>query len=731
MKDKILEVLKLTRNNALNMEEIYNKIYHNEIDMNILNSLKEEINKLQEEHLVYCVNSKKGLYTLNPFREGIFHIRRNKDVIVTCDLGDIKIEKSKTYGALEGDKVLIRITDFNYSLGSIKEIIERKGLIGEVKTIKGKRFVMANDTLYMIKLPNSIVDGMLVGIKVDKKKIGRYYNATLDRVICHKNAPRVDEFKILYDHGFNNNYEEEIKEELKSIPSEVRKIDFINRKDLTDKTIFTIDGDDTKDIDDAISIEKKGNNYLLGVHIADVSYYVKENSYIDKSAREKGTSVYMPGVVFPMYPVFLSNGICSLNPDVDRCSISCVMEIDKNGKLVDFDIFKSIIHSRIQMTYKKVNKILDENIVDEKYKLYVDDLKLMKELADILHNMRIKRGSLDFDREEIKIETDINGKVTSISKRTSGTGENLIEDFMLMANECVATYIYNMGLNSIYRVHDLPSEERLIKTINVIKNYGEKLDIKLNVKDPKIIQKLLNELKNSPKFNIYSYMLLRCMAKAEYSNINDGHFGIGIDAYKNEAYTHFTSPIRRYPDTTIHRILTNILEGNIEKIESNLYKDNVIDIAVHSSIMEQEATACEKEADKMKMAEYMEQFVGKTFEGFISGFTMHGMFVCLDNLIEGRVGFNTMDDYYNYNEDLEIIVGEKNKKVYKLGDKVKVKLVKSCKETREIDFEIVTNNNKSNNKPNINTKNVDKHTKNRTNNKKNTNKKVKKHGNIK
>ena len=339
MKDKILEVLKLTRNNALNMEEIYNKIYHSEIEMDKFNSLKEELNKLQEEHLVYCVNSKKGLYTLNPFREGILHIRRNKDVIVTCDLGDIKIEKAKTYGALEGDKVLIRITDFNYSLGSIKEIIERKGLIGEVKTIKGKRFVMANNNLYMIDLPNSIVDGLLVGIKVDKKKIGRYYKATLDRVICHKNAPRVDEFKILYDHGFNNNYEEEIKEELKSIPSEVRKIDFINRKDLTDKTIFTIDGDDTKDIDDAISIEKKGNNYILGVHIADVSYYVKENSYIDKSAREKATSVYMPGVVFPMYPVFLSNGICSLNPDVDRCSISCVMEIDKNGKLIDFDIF--------------------------------------------------------------------------------------------------------------------------------------------------------------------------------------------------------------------------------------------------------------------------------------------------------------------------------------------------------------------------------------------------------
>ena len=362
-----------------------------------------------------------------------------------------------------------------------------------------------------------------------------------------------------------------LKEELKSIPSEVRKIDFINRKDLTDKTIFTIDGDDTKDIDDAISIEKKGNNYILGVHIADVSYYVKENSYIDKSAREKATSVYMPGVVFPMYPVFLSNGICSLNPDVDRCSISCVMEIDKNGKLIDFDIFKSVIHSRIQMTYKKVNKILEENIIDDEYKLYVNDLKLMKELSDILHNMRVKRGLLDFDREEIKIETDINGKVTNISKRITKTGENIIEEFMLMANECVATYIYNMGLTSIYRIHDIPNEERLIKTINVIKNYGEKLDIKLNVKSFKVVQKLLEELKNSPKYNIYSYMILRCMAKAEYSNVNEGHFGIGIDSYKNEAYTHFTSPIRRYPDTTIHRILTNILEGNIEKIESSAY----------------------------------------------------------------------------------------------------------------------------------------------------------------
>lgn len=731
MREKILEVLKLTRNNALSIEEIYNKIFHNSAEDKILNKIKEEMEILQQEHLVYCVNSKKNLYTLNPFREGIFHIRRNKETYVTCDLGDIIIDKSKSYGALDGDKVLIRITDFNYNLGTIKEIIERKGVIGEVKTIKSKRFVLVDKDLYMIDLPNSIVDGMLIGIKIDKKKSGKYYKAQLDRVICHKNAPRVDELKILYDHGFYNNYEEEIKEELKSIPSEVLEQDFIGRKDLRNKTIFTIDGDDTKDIDDAVSIEKENDDYILGVHIADVSYYVKENSFIDKSAREKATSVYMPGVVFPMYPVELSNGICSLNPNVDRCSISCVMKIDKRGKIIDFDIFKSIIHSRIQMTYKKVNKILDENIIDDNYTPYVKDLKLMKELADILHVMRINRGSLDFDREEIKIETSYNGKVTNITKRTSGTGENLIEDFMLMANECVATYIYNMGLNSIYRVHDFPNEERLIKTINVIKNYGEDLNVKISAKDPKAIQKILINLKEKPKFNIYSYMILRCMAKAEYKNVNYGHFGIGIDASKNEAYTHFTSPIRRYPDTTIHRILSNILNGNIEKIQSNEYKNNIIDIATHSSIMEQEADSCEKEADKMKMSEYMQQYIGKDFDAFISGFTMHGMFVCLDNLIEGRVGFNTMDDYYNYNEDLEMIIGEKSKKVYKLGDKVKVKLVKSCKETREIDFEIVKNNKNSNNNSKINSKNVFKINKKRTKDSKNINKKVKKHGNIK
>lgn len=690
MRERILEILKLTRNNAISMQDVYNKIYHTEFDEKQFNIIKSTMNELLEEKLIYCINSKKGLYTLNPFKEGIFHVKRNGEYYVLSNGEYIVINDNKSFGALEGDKVLVRITDFNYMIGNIKEIIERHGIVAEIKTIKNERFAVVGREKYKIDIDNSIVDGMLVGIKIDKTKVSKYYRCTLDKIIGHKNAPRLDEKKILYEYGINDEFSDETILELKDIPSEIDVNDIKNRKDLRNKMIFTIDGDDTKDIDDAISLEiLPNNNYLLGVHIADVSYYVKENSNIDKDAREKGTSVYMPGVVSPMYPVQLSNGICSLNPNVDRFAISCDMEFDQEGSLINFDIYKSVICSNIQMTYNKVNQILDEDIIPEGYEKFVDTLKQMKKLADILHKMRIKRGSLDFDSHEIKINVDDKGKVIDIGIRIQGTGENLIEDFMLAANETVATYIYNMGLNSIYRVHDLPDEERLQKTVGIIKSYGEKLELNINMKDPKNLQNILAKLKTSKNYDIYSSMILRCMAKAVYMNINEGHFGIGISSRKGEAYTHFTSPIRRYPDTTVHRILTYILDGSIEKIQNENYKANLIDIANHSSEMEVIADSVEKEADKMKMADYMSNYIGKEFEGKIVGFTNHGMFVQLENFVEGRVGYNTMDDFYNYNEEMEIIIGEGSKKTYRLGDRIKIIVTKANKESREIDFEIV------------------------------------------
>ena len=292
----------------------------------------------------------------------------------------------------------------------------------------------------------------------------------------------------------------------------------------------------------------------------------------------------------------------------------------------------------------------------------------------------------DFDSSEIKINVDDGGKVLNIEKRHQGVGENLIEDFMLMANEVVATYIYNLELPSIYRVHDYPNEERLIKVCNVIKTYGEDFDSKISIRNPKVIQKLLKQLKPCKNFDIYSNMILRCMAKACYKTVNEGHFGIGIDYHKNEAYTHFTSPIRRYPDTSVHRVLKDILDGNCKDMTSDSYKNNLLDIANHSSQMEKVADNCERSADKMKMASYIKPFVGKSFNGRITGFTYNAMFVVLENLVEGRLDFKEMDDYYNYNEDLEVVVGERKKKVFRLGDSIKVKVIKADEKEKIIDF---------------------------------------------
>jgi ribonuclease R len=385
----------------------------------------------------------------------------------------------------------------------------------------------------------------------------------------------------------------------------------------------------------------------------------------------------------------LSNGICSLNPNVDRLAISCVMEIDSSGKLIDVDIFKSVIHSRKQMTYKKVNKILNDNIVPEGYEDFVGDLRTMNDLAGMLNKSRIKRGMLAFDLPEVKIIINDEGKVEEITKRQQDTGEKLIEDFMLAANECVATYVYNMDLDFVYRVHDLPSEERLKRVVGVIKSYGFDIKTKINVGNPKVIQNLLEEIKDTEYNQVFTSMILRCMAKASYEVYNEGHFGIGINSNNGEAYTHFTSPIRRYPDTMVHRVLTDIIAGDFSKFEGKDYKSDLAAMAKKSSENEVLADRCGREADKMRMAEYMFSFIGEKFKAKIVGFTMHGFFVQLDNLIEGRVGLNTMNDFFNYNEDLEILVGQRSGKVYKLGDEIEVKLVKAEKASREIDFEVV------------------------------------------
>lgn len=687
MEEKILEIVKVSRNNGLTKQEVYKKLAYTNLSFE---DFEEVFDDLLNQNKIY--NTGKDKYTLNPFEKGEVLITKKGVILVKTKDDTIEISKDE-FNCVTGDKVLIRITDFNQKRGTIKEVLNRKGLIAEVKNDNKKKYAIVRERdkkqVYELKTNQNLVDGMIIGIKIDKNRKDKNPVATVDRVFGHKNKPRIDEEMILYENNFGYEWSKEVLEELKHIPSEVSEKDKQNRRDLRSKTIFTIDGDDTKDIDDAISIEKLSNgNYLLGVHIADVSNYVKEGSAIDKEAYQRATSVYMNSVVNPMYPVELSNGICSLNPEVDRLALSVEMEIDKTGKLINYDIFESVINSRKQMTYKNVNKILNDEEIPEGYEDFQEDLKILYELSKILENNRIKRGYQEFDIPEIKVITDENGNPIDFIKRETGKGEKLIEMFMLAANETVATYVYQMNIPFIYRDHDIPNEEKLKKVTSVIKSYGENIDTKGKVLSSKYIKDLLEQLKNTQKTVTYSNMILRSLAKATYESYNIGHFSLGINSDIGEAYTHFTSPIRRYPDTTVHRVLKSILRGDIEKLYTDYHKAKMSEIAKHSSTQEQNSDKCERESNKMKSAEYMQNYIGEIYQGVISGFTNSGMYVELPNLIEGRVGYNTMDDFYDYDEELETLIGERTKKVYRLGDEVEVKVVKASKELREIDFEI-------------------------------------------
>ena len=691
MEEKILEILKVSRNNGLSKQEVYKKLAYTNLSFE---DFEEVFDDLQTRQEIYQTGKDK--YTLNPFKEAEIQITRKGLILAKTDKDTYEISEDQ-FNCLTGDKVKIRITDFNQKKGTIKEVLDRKGTPAEVKIENGKKYAIVrnkeNETKYELKTDENLVDGILIGIKLEKNRKDKQPVATLDRIFGHKNKPRLDEEIILYENNFNYEWPEEVKKEIKYIPSEVSEEEKKGRRDLRNIEIFTIDGDDTKDIDDAISLDKLENgNYLLGVHIADVANYVKEGTAIDKESYERATSVYMNTVVNPMYPVELSNGICSLNPETDRLAMTAEMEINPKGKVVNYDIFESVIHSRKQMTYKNVNKILKSEEVPEGYEPFQNKLKEMYELSKILKKNRQTRGYQEFQTSEIKVETDENGIPTEIGKREDGPGQKLIEMFMLAANETVATHIYNMGIPSIYRDHDKPNEEKLKKVTEIIKNYGETFKTKGKVLSPKYLSSLLEELKETQKYETYCNMILRSLAKATYESYNIGHFSVGINSDKREAYTHFTSPIRRYPDTTVHRVLKMIFQMQTEKLYSKEHKEKMAAIAKHSSIQEQNADKCERESNKMKTAEYMENILkenqNEIYEGIISGFAATGMYVQLPNLIEGRVGYNTMDDFYHYDDEQEIIIGEKTGKIYRLGDKVTVKLTKASKMLREIDFEI-------------------------------------------
>ena len=521
--------------------------------------------------------------------------------------------------------------------------------------------------------------------KADKSAEGK-----IIEIIGYIDQAGVDMLSLVKEYDLPYEFPEPVIKEAKKISQEIDEKDIVNRKDLRDEEIFTIDGEDAKDLDDAVNVKKLPNgNYILGVHIADVSHYVKEGSFLDKEAIARGTSVYMLDRVIPMLPVELSNGICSLNAGKDRFAISCIMEIDKNGQVVSSDIFKSVINVTERMSYTNVQKILDnsDKEVIARYSKYIEHFKLMEELAHILKKRREKAGSLNLDIPETKVILDERGIAVDITKYELKFANEIIEQFMLTANETVAEKFFWLEAPFIYRVHEAPDMEKVSELNKFLFNLGYRVKCKKEEVHPTAFAEVLNEVKGKPEERVVSTLVLRTLKVARYESENKGHFGIA-----SKYYCHFTSPIRRYPDLFIHRIISRYLKQgyNLDDEEIAKYRTQATKYAEESSEREKIAQKVERESVDIKMAEYMESHIGEEYDGIISSITSFGVFVELENTVEGMIRFDKLgDEYFIYDEDHKTLLGEKTKTMYHIGDKLRIRVIRADKNSRQIDFERV------------------------------------------
>ncbi|MGD9679419.1 MAG: ribonuclease R, partial [Vulcanibacillus sp.] len=614
---------------------------------------------------------------------------------------DVYIQANDINGAMNGDHVLVRLNNKSSGArpdGEIIRILKRANteIVGIFSGGEQYGFVIADDKRISrdIFIPkpkiNGAVEGHKVIVRIDKYPEGRMSpEGEVIEILGHKDDPGVDILSIIRKFALPESFTKEVLDEADAIIDDIDDNEISKRRDLRSKKIVTIDGEDAKDLDDAVSIEKLENdNYLLGVHIADVSHYVKESTDLDREAYGRGTSVYLVDRVIPMLPQRLSNGICSLNPNVDRLTLSCEMEINSRGEVVKHNIFKSIIKTNERMTYSNVRKILEDETPEliERYGDLIDDFKLMKDLALLLRKKRMNRGAIDFDFDEAKIIVDDNGKPIDIIKRERSISEQLIEEFMLMANETVAEHFYWLQVPFLYRIHEDPDQEKLFSFAEFVTNFGYVVRGLGNKIHPRALQALLEEIEGTPEQTIISTVLLRSMKQARYDAEPLGHFGLSV-----EYYSHFTSPIRRYPDLQIHRIISEVLEkGNLSSERLGFLKSIMSTVAEHSSDRERLAVDAERETEELKRAEYMLDKIGEEFEGMISSVTSFGMFVELDNLVEGLIHVSYLtDDYYYYHDKQYALIGERTGKIYRIGDAVKVKVVKVNMIEHTIDFELV------------------------------------------
>lgn len=696
MENQILNFFKENKNKSFSLD-ILQKTFMVEKEI-LITYLKG----LEQNNLIIFENNEYKLMP-NNYIAGIIQSTKKGNHYLNLENGErIYIKAEDLNGALNFDSVIVEICEDNSKkkTGIVKKIIHRKNpnIVCEVKNIKGIKNLTAFNIPINTKftfdknLLDKLVDGDRIVVKLSTEKINDCFKADFVSYLCHKDDPDKDIKTIAISKDFVLEFSEEALEEVKKIPTVVSESEIKDRFDLRNKIIFTMDGSHTKDMDDAISLDILPNgNFELGVHIAHVSNYVKYDMAIFKEAFERGTSAYLLDYVIPMIHHLLSNGICSLNEGEDRLTRSCIIEIDKYGKIVDYKIFKSAIHSNKKMTYEDVNQILENNIIPDGYEEYVEVLKKMEELSDILSNKREKKGSLNFLSDEIKVSIDNQGKAIDFNLVNHGRAEKLIENFMIIANEVIASHIYWQNLPFIYRIHECPTENILNNTIDFISDLGYRINTIKDCNNPKVLQSILKNLEDHEDFPILSNLLLRSMKRAVYSTNNIGHFGLASDIY-----THFTSPIRRFPDLMVHTLLDeyeNMYENNCQNYDRlNELEMFLKEACNHSSYKERQADLAEEEANKFKMMEYMKQYVGQSFEATILMIDNYHVSLKTDNLITGKATIEDIkNDSFIFDVDKCKLIGKHTRQQYKIGNKVSVTVKAVCPEEKEIYFYINEN----------------------------------------
>lgn len=608
-------------------------------------------------------------------------------------LDDIFIAERDLNGSMHNDRVVVSVkaTGGRRMEGRVIQILERgfERIVGVLKIIKKIAYVTPDDVKFGkdISIPLGKINGANNGDKV-VVKITRYYaskrnpDGEVVEVLGKPNEIDTEVLAILRGYNLYNTFPKRVMEMAETLPESINKSDYPNREDFTDKIIFTIDGEDTRDIDDAISLEiNERGNRVLGVHIADVGEYVKQDNIFDKEAFKRGTSVYFPNLVLPMLPRQLSNGICSLNERVDRLALSCLMEFDGAGNVINHKVCESIINSKRRFTYTKVQAIFEGD--REENPEIIEVLLNMRGLAKQLEEARIKRGAIEFNIPEVQVGLNELGDVLTLTKREQNESHKLIESFMVIANETIATHYLNEKLPFVYRIHETPDAEKLQRLVTMVNNFGIQHDINIEDCQPKDIQSLLKDIKDTPCEYVLNKIALRCMKKAKYSPDCVGHYGLA-----SPKYCHFTSPIRRYPDLTIHRIIKESLHGKIDEKRRVALKEFVNMSSMQSSEREKNAEAVERDVDDLYRTFYMTHHVGEEFDGIISSVTNFGVFVELDNTVEGMIRIDSLpQDQYEYLEDRFTLKGYNNK--FTIGDKVRVKSVRADILSKEIDFYLV------------------------------------------